>query len=188
MVQSSLPTFLYLVLPFFTVLYLCSILAFDFFNEGITEAQSESELGSEALSDNKQSGSMEREDNLVNQSELEGGTQSDKPTGSMESDDASLKQCKLEDVAPSDKPSGSMERKDDLLKLRGGTQSDTKQSSSLESDNDSLKQGNLEAGQSTAKKRSHSSLDSVLSKRMKKITPLDEKGEHFTGKDLQTSV
>ena len=129
-----------------------------------TEAQPESKLGGGASSDNK-------------------------PSGSMESEDASLKQSELEDLAPSDnKQSGSMEREDDSLKLRDRTQLDNKQSSSLESDNDSLKRGNLEAGQSIANRRSHSSLDSVPSKRMKKITPFDEKGEHFTSKDLQTSV
>ena len=81
-----------------------------------------------------------------------------------------------------------MERDDDSLKLGGGTPSDTKQSSSLESDKDSLKQSSLEAGQLTAKKRLHSSLDSVLSKCMKETTPFNEKGKHFTGKDIHRLV
>ena len=157
-----------------------------------TEAQSESELEKEALSGgNKLSGSMEREVAMLKQGEVEGGTQSDnKPTDSMESDDALLKQSKLQDLAPSDnKQSGSLEREDDSLKLQDRTQLDNKQSSSLESDNDSLKQGILEAGQSIAKKRSRSSLDSVQSKRKKKINPFNEKEKHFIGKRCtQTSI
>ena len=157
-------------------------------NEDDTESQSESELEKEALSDNKLSDSMEKEVATLKQSELEGGTPSDKPTDSMErllSDDASLKRSELKDLAPSDnEQSGSMERDDDSLKLRDRTQLDNKQTSSLESDNDLLKQGNLEAGQSTAKKRSRSSLDSVPSKHTKKINLFDEKGKHFTGKDV----
>ena len=78
-----------------------------------------------------------------------------------------------------------MEREDDSLKLQDRTQLDNKQSSSLESDNDSLQQSNLEAGQSTAKKRSRSSFDSVPStKRMKEITQFDGKEKHRTGKDV----
>ena len=97
------------------------------------------------------------------QSELEDEAMSDdKP---LESDDALLKQSELEDEILSDnKPSGSTER-----------------------DNDSLKHSGLEADQSTAKKRSRSSLDSVPNKRMKKISSLTQKGKNFTGKHVQTS-
>ena len=124
--------FLYFVLPFLQYIVL------DFFNKGVTEARAESEIGSEALTDNKPSGLMEREDDLLIRSELGGGTQSDS------------------------KLSGSMER-----------------------DNASLKQSSLEAA---AKKRSHSSLDSVPSKRMKKITPFKQKRQHSTGKYVQTAA
>ena len=153
-------------------------------NEDDTEAQSESQLEKEAL---KQCGSMERGDASFKQCKLEGEAPSnDKLSGSLERKDDSLIQSELEDEAFS-KLSGSMEREDDSLKLEDGTRPDNKQSSSLESD-DYLKQGNLEAGQSTARKRSHSSLDSVPSKHIKTITPFDEKGKHFTGKDVHRLV
>ena len=109
----------------------------DFINEGVTKAQAESELGSEAPTDDKSSGLMEREDDSSIRSELRGGTQSDT------------------------KPSGSMER-----------------------DNASLKQSSLKAA---AKKRSHSSLDSIPSKR-KKITAFKQKRQHYTGKYVQTAA
>ena len=110
------------------VMYYYYICAFIEKNKGVTEAQSGSELGNEAPSDNK-----------------------------------------LSDLT---------DRDDDLLKL--GTQSDTKQSILLEGDNVLLKPGNLEADQPIAKKRLHSSLDSVPSKRMKETIPFKQKGKHFT--------
>ena len=59
----------------------------------------------------------------------------------------------------------------------------------MERENDSLKRSNLETGQSTAKKRSRSSFDSVPStKHMKETTPFDEKEKHLTGKDVHRLV
>lgn len=53
-----------------------------------TEAQPERKLGGGASSDNKWSGSMEREDDSLKLSELGGGTQSDsKLCGSVERED-----------------------------------------------------------------------------------------------------
>jgi hypothetical protein len=106
-------------------------------NEGNTEAQSISKLQNEAPSDNKLSGTVER-------------------------DDTSLKQSKL----------------------RGGAQTGTKHFSSPESDSVSLKQSSLEAGESIAKQMWHSTLDSIPSKHMKKISSFKLKGKHSTGKTI----
>ena len=131
-------------------------------NEDDTEVKCENELEKETF---KQSGSMERGDALFKQSKLEDEALSDDNlSGSLEREDDSLIQSELEDEALSDdKPSGSIER-----------------------DNDSLKHSSLEADQPTAKTRSYSSLDSVPSKRTKKITPLTLR-KNFTGKHVQTS-
>ena len=52
-----------------------------------TEAQPESKLGGGASSDNKQSGSMEREDDSLKLSEVGGGTPDSKLCGSMKRED-----------------------------------------------------------------------------------------------------
>ena len=128
--------------------------------EDDTEAQSESELEKEAL---KLSDSMKRGDASFRQSDLKDEAMSDDKL--LESDDALLKQSELEDeILSNNKPSGSIDR-----------------------DNDSLKHSGLEADQPTAKKRSRSSLDSVSSKRRKKITSLTQKGKNFTGKHVHIS-
>ena len=101
-------------------------------NEDDTKAQSGSELDKEALSNNKQSISMEREDDSLKQSKLEGEVPpNNKLSGSLEREDCSLKQSELEDIeAPSDdKLSGSMEREVASLKqnqLEGGALSNNK--------------------------------------------------------------
>ena len=126
-----------------------------------TGAQSESELEKEALSDNKPSGSMEREDASLKQSKLEHEVPSDnKPSGSVEREDASLKQSELGGGALSDnKPSGSVEREDTLLKQskqEDVARSDNKLFGSMEREDDSLKQSNLKVGGPTARKKWHS--------------------------------
>ena len=62
-------------------------------NEDDTRAQSESGLKVEASSDNKLSGSMERDDASLKQSKLGSGVQSHaKPFGSLETNNVSMKQ------------------------------------------------------------------------------------------------
>ena len=153
--------------------------------------QQSNEDDTEAQSDTKSStGSLQIDDASLKQSEL--GESDTKPPES-EDIDSSLKQSDLaigdDHEAQSDtKLSDSLENDDSLLKqneLGGEAQSDL--SGSLESDDASLKQSKVEAGESTAKKKRRSVLDSI-SKLARKITRSKQKRKDSTSKHEQSET
>jgi hypothetical protein len=100
--------FLYFFLPFYSIFVHYFAFYLDNLTIGDIDAQSESELEGEALSDSKPTGSMEREDDSMKQSKLGDGNQSDtKQSSSLESDNALLKHSSLEAGQPTANKSSS---------------------------------------------------------------------------------